>query len=1530
MAQANNKVLARMLERLFAGLMSGPNLNCRPHSSRQRIDLTQLEKLGGLLAVEILGELLGPERSVKVAAKVPPPKRWRRVLEKEQEDAEPEKDLNPKEAAAQKAWTDQQAVFKKAKVLADDAKTYEQDTGVHVLNLGFPLLSLPPAAVKSGSSRVAAKRVMAPIAFIPVTLTIRAGAAPAIAIACKGEGVDLVVPNMALLAWLDQQTGSATPELFADEKGQDPWREIGGLIQHVATSLKLQVPESLQELISAPPEPSPPPEATPVVPPSSPAPVAIPVVPPSTAPAPEKHNEAMGENAASALPALVPNLEKLALQAAPRTDDDEAGPAIVPAAVLGLFPMNNQGLLRDMQAMAAGESLDGPVRSFIDVKVSLDQKPANFDHEVAGREKRRRTFAEEQFVTVTDPCQARAVRLARECKGLVIHGPPGTGKSQTITNIIGDHLARGERVMLVCDKRTALDVVANRLEAMGLSSLCALVYDAQRDQRELYRSIRDQLESLTEARSDETADKKLARVDAEMEKLHAELTEYWSLLAEKNPKDGTSFHQLMGQWLSLPEPREICCDASAFQGLHSDDLEKHEQDLRDVLTRGEQIVYGKHSWKDASSISLNDFLAKPVEHWRAQLADCLDSAKNLDATLDPAIPSFNPKLSPEDQAAARLELAKQIETLTSQLAQPVLERWAKQSLDSLRAARKKLADADSFIHLLKESTVAPELAAMVQAEKMGLAAISQHLTSIETYLGIARKWYRWFCFKRRRRAAEVLGRYGLPPGVDSAERLRAFLAALRARLVIQSLHAEMTAASIAQVEGLPDRELAQAANSHAALLDLLINVHAAPTLQGLASSVAQGLADTGERPKVLAGLRKSEPRASAISRFRIRLQESRLFQLAWMSQTVARACEGKPAVPILAPLVDHAAGLESVLRIQTLAGQLPAPLQAVTRTFLDQCAPAGQALAAIRKGILAAEIGIRLQNQPKLRTLDGHRLQSNFDRLRTLAKDKQGLVRDVVLNRWISRQKERLLVGTGSRLNSSAADLRRRLALRGERALRLRQVVAIGQALEGGDPLFDLRPVWLASPETVAQIFPRTTLFDAVIFDEASQCRLEEALPVLTRAKRVVIAGDPQQLPPSRFFESALAVSDDKEVETDQDLFEVHQGEIEDLLGAALSIDIQQSYLDVHYRSTNADLIQFSNAQFYSSRLQPIPGHPSRRSQLPPITLHRVDGVYRERTNPAEGDQVCRIVQDLLKRAAPPSIGIACFNLAQRDLIMEKLDEAAEEDKEFAGRLDDARARRGRGSFEGLFVKNLENVQGDERDHIIISTTYGPDENGNFYRRFGPLGQAGGGRRLNVLVTRAREEVHLVTSIPPSLYRKLPPVPAGQTPGGGWLLFGYLRFAEQLAEVYEKNREKREDAAPDRETQVTVQPSQSPSTFAQALAHRLAKENHIGSDVQWGNEGFCVDIALHDPSQSEEVTLGILCDGVRFSGAEDPVEWDLFRTSILETQGWALHRLWTPHYFRDPRGCTETIVREAAHLQKKEGEKDAIKVVQGK
>jgi hypothetical protein len=212
-----------------------------------------------------------------------------------------------------------------------------------------------------------------------------------------------------------------------------------------------------------------------------------------------------------------------------------------------------------------------------------------------------------------------------------------------------------------------------------------------------------------------------------------------------------------------------------------------------------------------------------------------------------------------------------------------------------------------------------------------------------------------------------------------------------------------------------------------------------------------------------------------------------------------------------------------VLRVREGLLALPTPLRSAAAEIVRQNVPGDAALSVLRKASDANELLRRLRADRRLMTADGRQLEGSFTRYQQLDTTKKHLTRQAIGHHWASKQKDQLLAGIGSRLNGQGADLRRRLTIRGERAMRLRQVIHVGQGIEGGDPLFNLRPVWMASPETVAQIFPRSALFDVVIFDEASQCRLEEAMPVLLRASRVVIAGDPKQLPPTRFFESAVA-----------------------------------------------------------------------------------------------------------------------------------------------------------------------------------------------------------------------------------------------------------------------------------------------------------------------------------------------------------------------------------------------------------------------
>lgn len=1461
MASPDQPILKKMLDRLFAALVNGPSLNCRPHSSRQRIDLAQLAKLQSISPEQILRDLLGEKRACKVAAlaKAPPPRNNASDDETVNPEAE-ETEEKKAERKRRKEFSEQSSVLTKIRGIAEDARTYENDTGVHVLHVGFPLLNLPPG--RSGMPGMT-RRIIAPLALISLSISVKTGARPSVELECRNEGVDLVVPNVALLAWLERQTGHAPKNLFADEEGKKPWHEIASIVQAVCSQLEIDLPAMFQS----------------------------------------------GES-------VVGGLE---IHPSPKADDeDKIG--IIPAAVIGLYPMSNQGLLRDTQAMCGESAFAGPINTFLAVDPELEgRRDARPDQPLV---KEVRQFSQERLVTFADPCQARAVKMSRVSKGLVIHGPPGTGKSQTITNIIGDHLARGERVLFVCDKRTALDVVQNRLEGLGLGSFCAIVHDPQRDQRDLYKSIREQLDNLTELRSNAAADGQLQRIDAELQQLHTELTEFHRSLMVRPDKDSASFHELVGAWLAIPSYK-VEFDAASIQGVGVAAIESANQPICDMLDRASKAKFATNPWSAAAGITLKAFLAVPVKQHKVKFQAVIDAVNAVAQVPRGAVPPFPPGLDVLAVGKARAALAKRLATILANVPANLRARWATAESAKIGQARQTIDDARSMVESIQASPLDKELLALIRSEMPPLSAVVQQSATVASYLDSAARWYGFLMLGRKKAAEAVLAKFGLTLSVANAQRVRTFLDGLKMRLMVREAVESLGLKFQAPFVG--DSELIGLHRKYSELFDFLAGLHSEAALANVAPLVGDALKRKEPPTNVIAGLNESEPHAERLSRCEKALQAG-LLSAESQNAMIAQLRADQPPLKDIQALADRFDTLESILRVKHGIQDLPERLRQGLVSLIKQNVPGENAIKILKKSALTNAISERIQSNQSLVLHDAAKLESSFKRYRELEGQKRQLTLESILHRWAGKQRSRLLASTGSRLNSDGAEVRRRLTLRGERALRLRQVLELGEQIEGGDPLFDLRPVWMASPETVAQIFPRRALFDVVIFDEASQCRLEESLPVLLRAHRVVIAGDPKQLPPTRFFESAVVVSEEEEIETDQDLFEKQQKQTEDLLGAALNIEIEEAYLDVHYRSRNADLIAFSNTQFYNSRLQAIPGHPSNRTRYAPLTMYRANGVYEERSNRIEADKVVAIVRDLLKRAEPPSIGIVSFNITQRDLIIERLEETAQDDPAFAQALATARERRGHGSFEGLFVKNLENVQGDERDHIIISTTYGPDPQGRFYRRFGPVGRAEGGRRLNVLVTRAREEVHLVTSVPETAYRNIPPVPPGSTPGGGWLLFAYLSFAEYLARAYEERHQEYQNAEERKEVLVQLNQTRFPSLFANQLAERLKNPHKIGSDVHWGNDGFAVDLALHHPKHSEDVTIGVQCDMNRFEQAADPVEWEVFRNWVHETQGWKINRVWSPQFFRDRKPIIQKILGDVDAFLAAEPPRDSFPV----
>lgn len=1356
----------------------------------------------------------------------------------------PEAEWSDEQKQARDAYQKQTKLLKKLRDIADDALEYMNDHGESCLALGFPLISMPPASDEK--SVRGSSRVLAPLLLMPVNLQVRTGSRAGVTLECVGEGADLLVANPALIAWLERQTGKNLGEIYLDEEANDPWREVTELLGQIQSLLALETPPAFQ-------------------------------------------SETLLEPVAP--------LEKL-----PKSV------SILPSAVLGLFPLSNQSLLRDTRWMLENQSaLQEPVSAFLNPQALHDETPQENPADEAVTVQGRK-FAEEWLVSAADPCQANAVLASREAKALVVHGPPGTGKSQTITNMIADHLARGERILFVCDKRTALDVVKYRLDAVGLGDLCGVVHDPSGDRKDFYMGLRGQLENLADAPVPQDPRPQLQSINTQLTALHGELEGYRKKLHQSADPAVRSFHDLLGQWLEYAVKDDLPALAP-IPGLQPADVEAAATSLDEICRRAEKAGYPANPFRGLLGISLPNFLARSVSDTRAVLEALAAAAEKADEIrpaqtvipLDATKPLAN-QAALRDSAVSLLKDLALSEDLAPARAAAGLSESRRQEL------QRELADVQGW---LQQSDTALDRTLVSSARSAGLlslAVVNQHLAALKAWEPVAGSFFkRLFAGSVKKAAAAALSPLGLTTDQGWPQGL-AFYQGVKHRLLIHDWLGRVLNDSGAS---LPEDSVMRAQ-----VKTVQTTWETGSLFQTLGSPglLLSYLGDASQLQALAENLAHESRWAQALNHLGTLIQQSGLFPSEAAKTLTTRWIEGEAALDITRAWQSHASSLEDMVRLGHALNHLPSSLQAPTRQMIAEAVTSEDLQAMFMHQAVENVLRERLKNDPELAAMDGERIEAAFDAFLKLSQEKAAHVGSYIRFLWVTHQRSRLLAATGSQLNKLGAGLRQRLYVKGKKALKLRQMLATGASVEGGDPIFDLCPVWMASPSTVAQIFPRDAIFDVVIFDEASQCRLEEALPVLLRGHRVVIAGDQKQLPPTRFFESALADSGDSDAETAEELFYQQQQEDEDLLTAALNLDVREAYLDVHYRSRNEALIGFSNEHYYGSRLQPIPGHPRNKALSTPIRLHRVNGVYEERTNVQEAEAAVNLIAELLSEAQPPSIGVACFNLTQKEAIHEALAKRVEQDADFARKYEVAKNRKGRDSFEGLFVKNLENVQGDERDVMIISTTFGPDPQGKFRRNFGALSQREGGRRLNVLVTRARDAVHVLTSIPAAEYTTVEAVPPGQIPNGRLQLYAYLRYAEKLAEFFTNYQEELEKMRRDTQPELKTWETATPSSLATAFGRAMLEQHSTGSHIHWGNEGFCVDVACIHPLMPADVTVGVLTDFSRFHKTPDPIEWDIFRTRVLRSQGWELRRLWSPVLFRRAEEMLQQIKTEHDRL----------------
>lgn len=472
---------------------------------------------------------------------------------------------------------------------------------------------------------------------------------------------------------------------------------------------------------------------------------------------------------------------------------------------------------------------------------------------------------------------------------------------------------------------------------------------------------------------------------------------------------------------------------------------------------------------------------------------------------------------------------------------------------------------------------------------------------------------------------------------------------------------------------------------------------------------------------------------------------------------------------------------------------------------------------------------------------------------------------------------------------------------RGEKRNSLRKIINTDF-----DLFTDFFPIVMLSPTVCSSVIPMNEgLFDLVIFDEASQLRLEDTFPALLRGKIKIISGDSQQMPPSNFFQGGTSVLNptDEDYEEEMSASEIQTAhrntsnsldlaDSESLLVYAENCSYKQSYLQVHYRSQHPFLIDFSNHAFYGKRLIPMPA----KIEYKPIEFIEVNGLYEDQVNRDEARQVVDILLNHikpLKNGKYPSVGVATFNLYQRNLILEEITKSRQLKPEYDKKIADL------GS--DLFVKNLENIQGDERDIIILSTTFGKRMDGSFRQNFGPIIQRNGYKLLNVIITRAKYKVYVCTSIPQEHYNSYISLLQQMKNNGRAIFYSYLAYAKSVSE---NNIETRDELLKQLyencdsktfELDHDVYGSESP--FEEEVYYQLASK--VGQDrllQQFKIGGFRIDLVVKSKVTGKPI-IAIECDGAKYHSSNEAYSWDMFRQSQLEKQGFTFYRIWSANWW---------------------------------
>ncbi|MCD7972347.1 MAG: DUF3320 domain-containing protein [Candidatus Azobacteroides sp.] len=1125
-------------------------------------------------------------------------------------------------------------------------------------------------------------------------------------------------------------------------------------------------------------------------------------------------------------------------------------------AILGIFSFNKFIMWNDIHHNSHKLMENKIVSSLVNGKIEWEIKEEIADASVLDKQL---SPADIVLPINADSSQLEAIYEAVNDTTFILHGPPGTGKSQTITNIIANALYKGKRVLFVAEKMAALSVVQHRLETIGLSPFCLEVHSNKTKKSAVLGQLKETSEVVRV-----TSPEDFALQAERIHKLRIELNTYIHSLHKKY-SFGLSLYEAITRYLSTESPCSFPFPLSLLEGLSKEKVLAWQDMIETMVSTGKACGHPYHH--PLADIEITAFSATLKE----EISSLFKETRNILLTLSAQLPLLSGILGEnkdgydKEQTNILSGLIRQLlETpeLTPQLlTTPRLNETLEEYKGIISHGKAKAAFRRDLLSSFSEGIFA--------------LPAGELLSEWNQYAG---KWLlpRFLGWKKIKKQLLLHSR--------NKKIENAAVPDILALLINYQAEEKFLGKYIRSIPlffgkyGNPDEEdwdkisliisYTQVINHY--ILQCTGDIEAAGKAKSiLAGQLSEGLSlFRTVHGEYLTGLLKLLNQFSTMEdklAIAIGIQQGNWYEKS--HQWIPSALDALEKWEInLDKLKDWYQWLliRNKLREEGLGF--------IAGIYQDENLPSDEVVDIFNKSFYSACIQYIFSQEPELELFKGKLFNDVIQKYKLLAAAFEKLTKEELYARLASG----IPSFTREATQNSEVGILQKNIRNNARGISIRKLFDQIPNL-----LNRMCPCMLMSPISVAQyINPDTEKFDLIIFDEASQMPTYEAVGAIARGKQVVIVGDPKQMPPTSFFTTS---------HTDDDHIEME--DLESILDDCLALSMPSHYLLWHYRSKHESLIAFSNSEYYDNKLLTFPSPDNIESK---VRLVPVKGIYdkgKTRQNRAEAEAIVAEIERRLsdKKLRKRSIGVVTFSSSQQALIEDMLSDL------FIFRPDlESRAVEGK---EPLFIKNLENVQGDERDVILFSVGYGPDAAGKVSMNFGPLNRPGGERRLNVAVSRARYEMIVYSTL------RSDRIDLNRTSAAG--VGGLKRFLEYA--------ERGERMVRNKQTIFNTGPAIE-NIIAQKLQERgYTVHTHIGYS------GYKIDIGVVDKENSARYILGILCDGENYRQTKTARDREIVQNTVLRLLGWSIIRIWTLDWWENPEEVLAFLEEE---IQKAEENKD--------